>query len=94
MKLIGATNAFTRAPFIVEGVVIGLIGSIIPLVMLYFIYKMALDYVLGRFSILQNVFAFLPAKQLFMTLIPVSLAIGIGIGFIGSWATTRKHLKV
>jgi cell division transport system permease protein len=55
---------------------------------------MALDYVLGRFSRLQNVFAFLPAKQLFMTLIPVSLAIGIGIGFIGSWATTRKHLKV
>lgn len=94
MKLIGATNAFTRAPFIVEGIVIGLIGSIIPVIMLYYIYKMALDYVVGRFAILQNVFAFIPPRDLFMTLIPISLAIGVGIGFIGSWATTRKHLKV
>ena len=94
MKLIGATNAFTRAPFIVEGIVIGLIGSIIPVIMLYYIYRMALDYVVGRFAILQNVFAFIPPRDLFMTLIPISLAIGVGIGFIGSWATTRKHLKV
>ena len=94
MKLIGATNAFTRAPFIVEGIVIGLIGSIIPVIMLYYIYKMALDYVVGRFAILQNVFAFIPPRDLFMTLVPISLAIGVGIGFIGSWATTRKHLKV
>jgi len=94
MKLIGATNAFTRAPFIVEGIVIGLIGSMIPVIMLYYIYRMALDYVVGRFAILQNVFAFIPPRDLFMTLIPISLAIGVGIGFIGSWATTRKHLKV
>ena len=94
MKLIGATNAFTRAPFIVEGIVIGLIGSTIPVIMLYYIYRMALDYVVGRFAILQNVFAFIPPRDLFMTLIPISLAIGVGIGFIGSWATTRKHLKV
>lgn len=94
MKLIGATNFFVRSPFIVEGVLIGLIGSALPMVLLYYLYDMVINYVIGRFSILQNLFAFIPAKELFITLVPVSLAIGVGIGFLGSWLTTKKHLKV
>lgn len=94
MKLIGATNFFVRSPFIVEGVIIGLVGSALPMALLYYLYDMVINYVIGRFSIIQNLFAFIPAKELFTTLIPVSLAIGVGIGFLGSWITTRKHLKV
>lgn len=94
MKLIGATNFFVRSPFIVEGVIIGLVGSALPMALLYYLYDMVINYVVGRFSIIQNLFAFIPAKELFTTLIPVSLAIGVGIGFLGSWITTRKHLKV
>lgn len=94
MKLIGATNSFVRAPFIVEGIVIGLLGSAIPIVLLYYMYDMALNYILGRFAILQSIFEFVPANKLFMTLIPISLGIGVGIGFLGSWFTTKKHLKV
>ncbi len=94
MKLIGATNAFVRAPFIVEGVVIGLIGSVIPVVLLYYLYDMVINYVAGRFSILKTLFAFVPAGTLFKTLAPVSILIGLGIGFLGSWLTTKKHLKV
>ena len=94
MKLIGATNFFVRSPFIVEGVLIGLVGSALPMALLYYLYDMVINYVVGRFSIIQNLFAFIPAKELFTTLIPVSLAIGVGIGFLGSWITTRKHLKV
>lgn len=94
MKLIGATNFFVRAPFIVEGVTIGLIGSSLPLVLVYLLYDNIVDYVIGRFAIVKNLFAFVPVKDLFMVLIPISVAIGIGLGLVGSITTTRKHLKV
>ncbi len=94
MKLIGATNAFVRAPFIVEGLLIGIIGSIIPLVLLYYLYDMVINYIAGRFSILKSLFDFAPPLQLFKLLIPITLAIGIGIGLFGSLITTRKHLKI
>lgn len=94
MKLIGATNAFVRAPFIIEGIVIGLVGSIIPLVLLYYLYDLVINYIAGRFSILQSLFDFASPGQLFKSLIPITLAIGIGIGFFGSLITTKRNLKV
>lgn len=94
MKLIGATNFFVRAPFIVEGVVIGLIGSLIPLGLVYILYDNVISYVIGQFAVVQNLFAFVPINELFAVLIPASAAIGIGLGLIGSIVTTRKHLKV
>ena len=94
MKVIGATNTFVRAPFIVEGVVIGIIGSIIPVVILYYLYDIVINYVVGRFSILSSLFEFVPAKELFKVLMPALILIGVGIGFIGSWVTTKRHLKV
>lgn len=94
MKLIGATNFFVRAPFIVEGVVIGLVGSLIPLVLVYYMYDHIVQYIIGRYSVVQSLFAFVPVRDLFTVLIPVSAGIGIGLGLIGSLLTTRKHLKV
>ena len=94
MKLIGAKDSFVRAPFVVEGIVIGLVGAMIPLGLLYFLYSAIIDYVAHRFSALQNFFAFVPLESVFHILIPVSLALGVGIGFIGSRFTLRKHLKV
>lgn len=94
MKLIGATNFFVRAPFIVEGVTIGLIGSVIPVFLVYLMYENIVSYVIGRFSVVKNLFAFVPAGELIAVLAPVSIAIGIGLGLIGSVLTTRKHLRV
>ena len=94
MKLIGATNFFVRAPFIVEGIVIGLVGSLIPLVLVYYMYDTVIQYIIGRFSVVQSLFAFVPVKEIFAVLIPLSAGIGIGLGLIGSLLTTRKHLKV
>lgn len=94
MKLIGATNFFVRAPFIVEGVVIGLVGSLIPLGLVYYLYDHIVQYIIGRYSVVQSLFAFVPIEDLFTVLIPVSAGIGIGLGLIGSLLTTRKHLKV
>ena len=94
MKLIGATNFFVRAPFIVEGVLIGLIGSIIPLVLIYYAYDAILNYVVGRLTLIKKLFEFVSINELFSVLIPATLLIGVGIGFLGSVFTTRRHLKI
>lgn len=94
MKYIGATDAFVRAPFVLEGIVLGVIGAAIPLVGLYFGYNAAVSYILTKFNVLTGVVDFIPVLQIYQTLLPISLGLGIGIGLIGSFFTTRKHLRV
>ncbi len=94
MKLIGATNIFVRTPFLIEGIMIGLVGALIPLVALFFGYRELVSYVMGEFHLLTGVLQFLPAVELFRILIPVALILSVGIGFFGSFFTTRKHLRV
>jgi cell division transport system permease protein len=94
MKLIGATDFFVRAPFIVEGIMIGLIGSLLPIIGLYYMYSNIIVLVSEKFKVLEGVLNFLPVNTVFSTLIPVALLIGVGIGFLGSFITIRKHLKV
>lgn len=94
MKLIGATNLFVRSPFIIEGVVIGLIGAALPLVLIWVLYDKVVDFVMNQFGALTSIIAFLPANTIFAVLIPMGLAVGAGIGFAGSILSIRKHLKV
>lgn len=94
MKYIGAKDGFVRAPFVIEGLLIGIVGALIPLVMLYFMYDKAVTYILTKFSLLNNIVDFLPVFDVYKTLLPVGIALGVGIGFIGSFFTIRKHLKV
>ena len=94
MKLIGATDYFVRAPFVVEGIVIGLIGAAIPLGILYVLYEKSILYIGDKFKFISNMIQFLSVDQVFHTLVPVALLLGVGIGFIGSRITIRKHLKV
>ncbi len=93
MKYIGAKDGFVRSPFIIEGVIIGFIGAIIPLTILYFTYESVITYVQDKFSLLNNILVFLPVGDVYDTLLPVGIAMGVGIGFLGSWITIRKHLK-
>ena len=58
MKFIGATDAFVNAPFFVEGIAIGIIGAIIPIVIFRYMYQNVIAYVLNKFSILNNILAF------------------------------------
>lgn len=94
MKFIGATDAFVNAPFFVEGIAIGIIGSIIPLVILYFSYDGIINFVENKFSILQNILTFMPLNDVFSILAPVAVILGIGIGAIGSFFAVRKHSNV
>ena len=94
MKLIGATNFFVRAPFLIEGIIIGFIGSAIPLALLFVLYDKVVKYILTKFSMLSNVVQFMNIYQVFEVLVPVGLVLGMGIGLFGSIITIRKHLKV
>lgn len=94
MKLIGATDFFVRAPFMVEGVLIGLVGSAIPVMILRYMYRNIIDYLVTRFPIINTLVNFVPTDVVFGTLTPLCLIVGVGIGLIGSSITTRRHLHV
>lgn len=94
MKLIGARDGFVRAPFLIEGALIGIAGSLIPLFILYYVYQHTVRYVLNHFTLLTGFLQFLSTKEIFDILIPVSILLGFGIGFMGSFITVHKHLRV
>lgn len=90
MKFVGATDWFIRWPFVIEGIIIGAIGSLLATAVLYFIYR--------------GVFAFIASNLLIANLVPVSFVLttllggfllgGIVVGAIGSIAALRKFLVV
>jgi len=93
MKYIGAKDSFVRAPFVIEGILIGVVGATIPLIILYFAYEKAVSTIITKFSVLNTILEFLPVTEVYKILLPVGLALGVGIGFIGSFFTIKKHLR-
>ena len=94
MKLIGATDFLVRAPFLVEGILIGLIGAALPLILLHVLYNNVCEYIVEKFNFIGTMLTFVPAGTIFQMLVPIALILGVGIGFLGSRFTIHKHLKV
>ena len=94
MRLVGATKGFIRAPFMVEGLFIGLVGAAIPMGLMVLLYDRAIAYLEGKLAILAGLMSFMELKAIMQILIPVAVVLGIGIGFFGSRAAVRKYLKV
>lgn len=94
MKYIGATDFFVRSPFVIEGMLIGVIGALLPIGIIYVLYNKVIEYIMIKFHMLTRLLSFLPVEQVFDTLLPVSIMMGVGIGFLGSITTVRKHLRV
>ena len=94
MRLIGAKDFVVRSPFVIEGMMIGILGSVLPLVAIYYLYGLIMDYTAEHFAVLSDMLKFITVEELFMQLVPISLILGVGIGFFGSFFTVRKHLKV
>ena len=94
MRLIGATNFMIRAPFVVEGTLLGLVGAAIPLGAMFFLYNSAVEFVMERFQLLSGIIQFLPIGDVYPTMAGVSLVLGGGLGFIVSFMTIRRHLRV
>ncbi len=94
MRLMGASDYFIWSPFIVEGVIIGLVGSFVPLVVLGIVYDRIVVYMANRFSLFTGSLSFLSVGQVLGFLIPVSLILGVGIGLVGSFITVRRNLNI
>lgn len=94
MKYIGATDFFVRAPFVIEGILIGALGSVLPLAVIYYLYNIVLEFIGEKFTALSSILQFLPVSEVFRVLAPMTVIIGVGIGLFGSFTTVRKHLRV
>ena len=93
MRYVGATNSFIRWPFLVEGIIIGIFSGIISIIITGVGYKLLQDFAmqLNTFKMLGIVLK--PFGEMFNLLIIVFLALGIGVGIIGSTISMRKYLK-
>lgn len=94
MKYVGATDGFIRGPFIIEGAFIGLVGALIPLVIIFYSYADIIYKIMKKFILLDDYLIFMPVGAIFVRLVPVSIIIGAGIGVVGSMLTIHKHLRV
>ena len=93
MKMIGSTDDFVQYPFIVEGVTIGFIGSIIPLIIFYKLYDIIMHYINTKFISVGNLFDLVSQGQIFRVLVPIGMLFGVGIGFASSLITLKRYLR-
>lgn len=94
MRYIGATNYMIRAPFVAEGVLLGFFGAVIPLAAIYVLYQEAIYYLNERYQIIAGLFEPLALHEIFPSMAGFAMALGVGIGFVVSFFTIRRHLKV
>ncbi|WP_243414632.1 permease-like cell division protein FtsX [Sporosalibacterium faouarense] len=93
MKYVGATNGFIRGPFVVEGMLLGLIGAVISIAVVYFGYKYLFTVLNEELYVLFTVYL-VPYYKIFQDITIIFVSIGVGIGVIGSVLSIRKFLKV
>ena len=94
MKYIGATNNFIRSPFIVEGIIIGVVAAMLSVLLIGLSYNFIAAKLLSS-SISDYInFKLLGFNDLFDLIVIVYLALGVGVGVVGSIISMRKYLKV
>lgn len=94
MKYVGATNGFIRGPFLVEGVIIGIISAIITLAILGLTYNIAMSKILASNLLKVMTISLLGFSDIFTLVFIVYLILGIGIGVLGSTISMKKYLEV
>ena len=94
MRLIGATNYMIRAPFVVEGVLLGALGAAVPLAGMYVLYQKAVIYIGEHYQMLAGMFEPIPLGDIFPYMAATAGCLGVGIGFFVSYFTIHRHLKV
>lgn len=94
MKYVGATNGFIRTPFMIEGIIIGLVSSILSLGVVGVLYNAVANKLITS-SVIQNMeVSILTFGNLFTEIVAVYLVLGIGIGILGSSISMKKYLEV
>lgn len=93
MKYVGATNGYIRGPFIIEGVLFGLIGAMLSIAAVYYGYEYFFNTVSDRLYVLFTIYL-VPPTILLKDIMTIFIAIGAGIGALGSLVSLRKFLNV
>ena len=94
MKYVGATNGFIRFPFVVEGIVIGLLAGAITILLLGLAYNGIMPTIANSEISISMGISIVSFSELFSSIVAVYLILGIGIGVIGSSISMRKYLEV
>lgn len=92
MRMVGATKAFIRIPFVVEGFILGMIGAGGAFALVRYIYNFMVDGLAATGTL--QMFAFVPFSQMQLPLIAMCVAAGLFVGVVGSWSSIRRFLKV
>lgn len=91
-RLVGASNAFIRQPFFFEGIILGFLGSIVPIIGCCFGYKYLYERLGGQ--IFTAIIKLVPPAEIMLVLALSLLAIGVIVGAFGSYRAVRKYLKI
>ena len=91
MRNVGATNWYIKIPFMLEGILIGIFGAILPCVLTYFVYKYLYNAMNGQ--IITGVFRLQPIFPFTIQVCLLITGFGILVGLIGSFFSTSKYLK-
>ncbi len=97
MKFVGAKNHFIRGPFIIEGMLIGIISSLFSSGIVYVLYKYVIDsFAFDSYTMIDGsrLFTVVDPMYLIENFVFIVVVLGLGIGSLGSIRSTRKHLKV
>ncbi len=96
MQYIGATNGYVRGPFMIEGIMLGLIGAFVSIILIFVGYNYIVNYLAGRYvALLSGMSGYLVGVEMILNdLIIIFLTIGIGIGILGSLISLKKFLSV
>jgi cell division transport system permease protein len=93
MSIFGATDFFIRAPFVVEGLLIGLLGSVLPMGILYVAYGEVVETLKMQFQDVFTTMKFLDRIQMMKQFIPLALVFSLSIGLIASHFTAKKQIR-
>lgn len=94
MKYVGATDWFIRWPFLIEGLIMGIIGSIIPIILSWVLYDKAIELIYKNFPMISSIAEFRHSIDIFIVIFPAALIAGIVLGIVGSVSSIHKHLNV
>ncbi|HZX21878.1 MAG TPA: permease-like cell division protein FtsX [Clostridia bacterium] len=93
MKNVGATNWFIRWPFLLEGMLLGLVGAVISTAVVYYGYQYAFNAITGRFFLMFSAYM-VSVNDMMNKTIYIFAVLGIGVGALGSIFSLRRYLKV
>ena len=92
MKMVGATNGFIRLPFVVEGLVLGLVGGLVAFLLQWGLYSLIVSKIMSTMA--AGIITVLPFASVALPLLLVFLGVGVLVGVFGGLTAIRNYLKV